>query len=173
MSKFRINKYFYVVGAFAEFWKTICFIRSACPSVCPYVTTLLILDGLPLNLIIEYFSKVCRENWSFLKNLTRITNILHEDQNIFFIISRSILVRTIYVPDKSCRQNKTHLYSKICFRKSHYLWDNVKKYCRAGLATDDQGTCALHVGYQKLKNTLSLYVVLTAFPLQQWLHECA
>jgi len=44
----------------------------------------------------------------------------------------------INVSDKSCRGIKTHiLYSvTFCIRKSCRLWDNVEKYCRAGLATD-------------------------------------
>ena len=43
------------------------------------------------------------------------------------------------VSDKSCRENKnTHFMSNnFFFRKSRRLWDNMKKYRRAGQTTDD------------------------------------
>jgi hypothetical protein len=42
----------------------------------------------------------------------------------------------------------------LCFffvLKSSRLWDNVKKYCRPGQATDDYGACALHAVYLRLQ----------------------
>jgi hypothetical protein len=38
------------------------FVTSACMSVCPHGTTWLTMDGFSLNLILEYFSKICPEN---------------------------------------------------------------------------------------------------------------
>ena len=35
-------------------------------SVCPHGATRLPLDGFSLNLIFEYFSKICWENWCFI-----------------------------------------------------------------------------------------------------------
>jgi hypothetical protein len=50
----------------------------------------------------------------------------------------------------------------------------MEQYCRAGQVTDENKVhvhCMLDIkGY---KYTHSEYVVLIAFPLQQWLHECA
>ena len=43
----------------------------------------------------------------------------------------------------------------------------VEKYCRAGQATD------AHCMLDKATNTHSEYVILVAFPPQQWLHERA
>jgi len=93
----------------------------------------------------------------------------------FFIISRSYLLRMRNVSDKSCRENQnTHLVFSNFFRKSCLLCENVEKYCRAGQATDDIMAHAHFVldteGY---KYTHSEYVILIAFPLQQWLHERA
>jgi len=63
---------------------------------------------------------------------------------------------------------KTHvLFSGTLFRKSCRLWDDVDKYCRAGLATNDSMAHA-HCVLDR-----SGYVVLRAFPLQQRLHERA
>jgi hypothetical protein len=38
---------------------------SVRPSICPHGTTRLPLDGFSWNLILENFSKICRENSSF------------------------------------------------------------------------------------------------------------
>jgi len=50
----------------------------------------------------------------------------------------------------------------------------VEKYCRAGLATYDKmahARCMLDS--EGDKHTHTGYVILLAFPLQQWLHERA
>jgi hypothetical protein len=61
---------------------------------------------------------------------------------------------------------KTHvLYST---RESCRLWDNVKKYCRAGQATDDN---MAHAHCMLDNYTYSQCVILNAFPVQQWLQE--
>ena len=70
---------------------------------------------------------------------------------------------------------KTHTLCSVTFLKKLYcLWDNVEKYSRAGQATDDNMARAHYTmanyGY---KNTHSGCVTLSAFPLQQWLHEHA
>jgi len=41
---------------------------SVCPSVCLHGTTRLPLAGLSWNLILEYFSNICRENRRFIFN---------------------------------------------------------------------------------------------------------
>ena len=71
---------------------------------------------------------------------------------------------------------KTHILCLITifFRKSCRLRDNVEKYCTAGQATDVtiwrmRITCWI----PKATDTHSEYVILTAFPLQQWLCERA
>jgi len=38
---------------------------------------------------------------------------LHEDKYIFFIISRSILLRMRNALDRSCRRNQTHILYSI------------------------------------------------------------
>jgi hypothetical protein len=47
-----------------------------------------------------------------------------------------------------------------------------EKYCRAGQATDGNVECAHFMLEPKASGTHSEYVVLIAFPLQQWLHKC-
>jgi hypothetical protein len=92
------------------------------------------------------------------------------------ITYRAILLRKRNVSDKSRRENKTHiLCSTIFFRKSCRLWDNVEKYGRAGQATDDNIIRRMRFAcwITKATNTYSEYVILIAFPRQQWLRERA
>jgi hypothetical protein len=84
-------------GTFKARWQN--FEKRVLVSSCP-------LDGFSLNSIFEYFSKVCRDNSSFIKFLTRMTDALHEDLFIFMIISRSIFLRMGNIPDESCRENQ-------------------------------------------------------------------
>ena len=52
---------------------------------------------------------------------------------------------------------------------------NLEKYCGAGQATDDDIMQRMRIAcwIPKATNTHSQYVILIAFLLQQWLHECA
>jgi len=62
--------------------------HRVCPSVRPHGTTRLPLDGFSLNLISEYFSKMCLEKSKFRYNLTRITGTLREEVCTFVTVSR-------------------------------------------------------------------------------------
>ena len=114
-------------------------------------------------LCLRYFSKICRENSSSIK-IGQERGYFTWIRYIFLIMSSSVLLRMRNVLDKSCRgnQNTDFVFSTVfSSRKSLRLWDNVEKYFRAGRAqmTIPKGT-----------NTHSEYVILIAFPLQQWLH---
>jgi hypothetical protein len=64
---------------------------------------------------------------------------LHEDQYTFLIISRSILLRTKCVSDKSCGEhlNRYFVFSNFFFfLESVPFMKYVEKYGRAGQATD-------------------------------------
>ena len=68
---------------------------------------------------------------------------------------------------------KTHILCSItCFRKSCLYGEN---WSRNGQATDANITGHKRIGcwITKAKNVNSEYVILIAFPLQQWLHEDA
>jgi hypothetical protein len=72
------------------------------------------LDGFSWNLILDCFSKICREK------LTRITGTLHEDQCALFIISRRSLLRIRNVSDQSFRENQN-----ARFMFSNFLSKNI------------------------------------------------
>ena len=81
------------------------------------------------------------------------------------------------VSDKSCRENQnTHFVfcNFFFFRKSCRLWDNVGKYCRAGLATDDNRGHALCMADNNLyRHTLRICNIYSFFLRQQWLLQGA
>jgi len=78
------------------------------------------------------------------------------------------------VSDKTVDEIKTHfMFNNVFSRKSCRLWDNVGKYGRARQATDDNIIRRMRFAclMPKATNTHSEYVILIAFPLQQWLHK--
>jgi len=86
-------------------------------------------------------------------------------QYTFLIMSRSVLLRTRNVSDKSCRRNQnTHfVFSSVFFFENRavyeIIWKNITEPGRPQMRIP------------KATNTYSVYVILIAFPLQQWLHE--
>jgi hypothetical protein len=63
----------------------------------------------------------------------------------------------------------------LFFWKSFRLRDNVGKRCKAGHSTDDNRTQRMRFAcwITRAIDTHSEYVILSAFPLQQWLQERA
>ena len=71
---------------------------------------------------------------------------------------------------------KTHILRSIIFyRKSCCLWDNVEKYGMARQATNDNivRLMCFACRIKQATNTHSEYVILVAFPQQQWLYDRA
>jgi len=100
---------------------------------------------------------------------------VHEDLRKFTIISRSVLLRTKNLSDKSCIENKnTHfcIQSHFFSGKSCFMLENVEKCGTADEATDNNNT-RIACSITKATNTHSDHVILTAFPRQQWLREHA
>ena len=99
---------------------------------------------------------------------------LHEDQHTFSTISRSALLRMKYVSDESCRENQnTHFvfsnfffFQKSCVYEK--MWKNIVEQGRPQMTIWRIRTAFWII---KATNTNSGYVILTAIPLQQWLHE--
>jgi hypothetical protein len=69
---------------------------------------------------------------------------------------------------------KTHILRPVTFfffRGSCHLWDNVGKYCRADSPQMAIWRMRIACWIPKTIATNSSYVILIAFPPQQWLHE--
>ena len=103
---------------------------------------------------------------------TRMTDILHEDWCTFMIISHSVIFRMRKVSDKLWRENQNTILSSItCFRKSCLLWDNVENIVDADRPQMTTRRMNIACWITKATNTLSEYVTIIVFPLQQWPHE--
>jgi hypothetical protein len=70
---------------------------------------------------------------------------------------------------------KTHILCSITFSpENNAVIENVEKYCKAGQATDGNMAHAhCMLDNKGFRYTHSEYVIFTAFPLQQLLHESA
>jgi len=78
------------------------------------------MDGFLLNFVFENFSNICRENLTFIKTLQ---GTLHEDQFIFLIISRLILLTMRNVSDNDCRENQNaHFTFTNFFFENHVVY---------------------------------------------------
>jgi hypothetical protein len=127
ISRYNIN--WLVLGAFANFQKLTI---SCVPSVRPSEWDNSASTG---RIVMKFDTWVFLENLlstsSFIKNLTRITDISHEDRYTFSTISRLILLRMRNVSDKSCRENQnTHfVFSKFFFLENRavyeIMWKNI------------------------------------------------
>ena len=91
------------------------------------------------------------------------------------IISRSVLLTTINVSDKICRENQTHIIlNNFFFFENHTFyetkWKNIVERGRPRMTV-----WPIRVACWKTKavGTHSEFVILIAFPLQLWLYERA
>jgi hypothetical protein len=98
---------------------------------------------------------------------------VHEDQYTVLIISRTVLLRMRNIPDRSCRENQNTLLCSITFFNYaiyKIIWKNVVERGRPLMTIRRMRTACLIL---KTTITHSSYVILTVFPPQQRLHECA
>ena len=122
----------------------------------PHGATRLPPDGFSWHLTLSgFFSKICRENASLIKNLKIITCTLHKDQYKFMIISGTALLKM-----KSCRKIKPYS-SCPTPRKSCPLYEIVWKH----IVESDKPQVkiwSVRIAYwiTKAKNTHSEYVIL-------------
>ena len=103
-----------ISGAFTKLRKA-----SSCPSfrlsIRPHATTRFPLEGFWWNLIFWAFSKICRENSSFIEIRLWITRSLHKDIFTFMTVSRWILLRMRNILDTGCRINENIFYFQYIF----------------------------------------------------------
>jgi len=141
---------------------TISFVMSVCPNEQLGFSR---MDLMKFN-IWEFFENLSRK-FKFHYNRTRITGPLHGDQCKFMKISDWILGRM--------RKSKYTFYVQKFFPENNHLWDNVEKCGRVGHATSNNIIWCVCFACQitKATDTHSEYIILIAFPRQQWVCECA
>jgi hypothetical protein len=117
------------------------------------------------------FSETLLGKFKILINLLRTTGTSHGDQYTFFI-SPSVRLRMKKYFRESFRESQNaHCTLNNLFRKSCRLWDNVETFCRAGRPQTTTRCMHIAVLVPKATNAHSEFVLLIAFPLQQWLNE--
>jgi hypothetical protein len=121
------------LGMFAKLWKAaVSLIMSVRLSIHPHGTVRLPLDGFSWNLSLNFFSKSCRENASFINLDKNNGYVTWRPMCVCMIVSRLIPLRMRMFHTKVVEKIKTHILCSItCFWKSCHLWDNVEKYGRA------------------------------------------
>ena len=90
-----------------------------------------------------------------------------------FIISRSILLVMRNVSNKFVEKIKTHFIFNNFFPNVavyEIMWKNIVEPGRLQMT---KWRMRIVCWIPKATNTHSKYVILIAFPLQLWLHECA
>jgi hypothetical protein len=89
---------------------------------------------------------------------------------IYDVTCHSSLLGVRNVSDGFVEEKHVLCSVNFCWKLCHLL-DNVEK---EGRATDDNITWHVHFAYwvTEATDTHSEYVILIAFPQQQWLHEC-
>jgi hypothetical protein len=101
--------------------------------------------------------------------MTVIKATLHGDQNIFLIISGSVLLRFTKDSEKKiCRENQnTYFMSNSIFENRDFSRMTRKKYRRGGQNREDNILTHLRTvcWITKATNTHSECVILSAFPL--------
>jgi hypothetical protein len=151
---------------------TISFVMPVRPSVRSHGITRLSLDGFSWNLIIMYFSK---------KSIQKIQVSLKYDKKnghfawspiYIFIISRLFLLRMRNISNV-VEKIKTHfVFSNNFFFENPAVYEKTWKN-NVQRGRPQMRTWRIRIAFwiPKATNTHSQYVILTAFPLQQRLHE--
>jgi hypothetical protein len=129
-----------------------------------------------MEIDIVYFSKIYRENSSFIKiwqewRVLCTYTYVHSWQYLAAFFSEWEMFQT-----KVVEKIKTHfMFNNFFSRKSCRVSDIVEKYGTARQATDDNIIRHMHIpcSITKAADTHSEYVILIVFSRQQWLRERA
>jgi hypothetical protein len=75
---------------------------------------------------------------------------------------------------QTLKRKSKHIFCLIALFCNRLVYETVWKMWKSQTGRRRRyGAFALHAVYHKAADTHSEYVILTAFPLQQWLYECA
>jgi hypothetical protein len=102
--------------------------------------------------------------------MTIITGTLLEDQHTFLIISRSVLFTMRNVSDRNSRENQNtrFMFNNFFFFENRPVYEIMWKYSVERMAI---WRMRIARWIPKATNIHLAYVILIAFPLQQWLHQ--
>jgi hypothetical protein len=135
-------------------------------SVCQNPATQLPLDGFSLNLIFEILLEYLSRKINFRWNLTRIADTLLDDLHALMMISRSVLVKWEMFHTKYVQKIKIHTLLFLIVYE--IMW---KIFVQSDRPQITIWRMRIAFWTPKAINTYAKYVMLVAFPWQQWLHE--
>ena len=146
----------------------ICLSVSTCNNLTP-------LEGFSSHLIFGYFSKGCFEIQLSLKSDISYEYFTRRPIHNHDSISMNFRIGNFADKSHGKYQNTHFVFLTTFFWKSCCLWDNVETYSRARQVTDHNTIRHIRIAHCTTTaiETHSEYVILTAFPQQQWLHKCA
>jgi len=138
-------------GAFAKWRKaTMSFVMSACPSVRPHET--IRLDGFSWSLTFRNFSKICRDNSTFIKIWQDYPALYMKTNTHFCSYLTCFSFKWVMFQTKVVEKIKTRILCSITFlRKSCLLWDVQKYFWSDHSHRRQYGPCALHARYLSLQ----------------------
>jgi hypothetical protein len=145
----------------------------SCPSILPSAFP---LDGFSWNFVFDYFSKICRENSSFIK-IGQEQRVLYMKTDMYFWshVTQFFLEWEMF-HTKVAEKVKQHVLCSITFffpgNRVVYegVWRNTAHPGKPKMATQ----CMHIAGWvPKATETYTEYVILINVSLQQWLHELA
>jgi hypothetical protein len=144
-------------------------LRHVCPSVCPAPTRRIFIK-FDTSII---FRKAVEEIQVPLKSDNN-NGTLHEDRCTFLVISRSIILRMRNVSNKSYRENQnTHFVCSPFFFENRAVYEIMWKNAVDRGKPPDNTAQARCSWIPRATNRHTKYVIIAAFPLQQWLQERA
>ena len=98
--------------------------------------------------------------------------LLYKNTIYIFTISRTDILRMKHIFDKAVQKIKTYIsYSITVFRKSCRLRDMWKNIVERGRPQMTTWHMCIACQIPRVTNKLSVCVILTVFPLHQWLQE--
>jgi len=146
----------------------------SCLSIGLHRTTRLPMDGFVWNLIFEYFSKTIKKIQVSLKSVKNNGYFTWGLLDIFCSYLAYFFLEWEIFQRKVVEEIKTHiLCSTTVFRELYCLWVMWKNTVQQGRL--QMTIWRMHVACRipKATHTFSPYIILNAFPLQQWLQQCA
>jgi hypothetical protein len=96
------------------------------------------------------------------------------ETNIHFLYFASVFLEWDTFQIEVVKKIKTHIFYSVNFFSKIMLFFEImwKNLVELGRPQITKWCMCIVCWITKATNTLSEYVLLTAFPLQQWLHEC-
>jgi hypothetical protein len=115
-----------LLGAFAKFRKaTVTFVMSIRASVRPHLTTWLQLKRFSWNFIYKDFSKICRENSSFIKILQEPELYMKTDDHLWQYLAEFLFLWEMFQTNVVEKNHNTHFIFSSFFPENPSVYEVV------------------------------------------------